>query len=140
MNYGNITSALSQYKQVSAEGQVAAATPHRLIQMLMDGVMEKTTTAKGHMLNKSVAKKGENLSLAITIIGALRGSLDKEKGGEIAANLEGLYGYMERRLLEANLKNDPAALDEVMSLMREIRGAWAAIGDTQASLAVAAKK
>ena len=124
MNTSNFKTAISQYTQVKTESQVPFATPHRLIQMLMEGVLEKIAGAKGHMLNQDVAKKGENISLAISIVSGLRASLDKENGREIAASLDSLYDYMERRLVEANARNNPAGLDEVAKLMREIKVGW----------------
>jgi flagellar protein FliS len=55
--------------------------------------------------------------------------LDKSRGGEIAQNLEALYLYMQERLLQANLHNQVEPLDEVASLLREIKTAWDAIGE-----------
>lgn len=128
MNTPNFKTAISQYTQVKTESQVSFATPHRLIQMLMEGVLEKIACAKRHMLNNDIARKGENISLAISIVSGLRASLDKESGSEIAENLDRLYDYMERRLIEANAKNNPMGLDEVAKLMREIKDGWDAIG------------
>ena len=76
------------------------------------------------------AAKGSAISKAISIIdNGLRASLDKEAGGEIAANLDALYDYMSRRLLHANLKNDVTIIDEVHGLLADLRGAWVEIGD-----------
>lgn len=58
------------------------------------------------------------------IIGGLRDALDKDKGGEIASNLDNLYAFMQQRLSQANLQNDPAMLDEVAGLLREIKQGW----------------
>ena len=64
----------------------------------------------------------------ITIIdNGLRPSLDKSAGGEIADNLDAMYDYMTRRLLEANLKNEVGMVDEVHRLLADLRGAWVAI-------------
>ena len=62
-----------------------------------------------------------------SIIDGLKVSLDMEKGGEIATNLESLYDYMQRQLLMANLENKTQNLDEVLSLLNEIRTGWAQI-------------
>lgn len=128
MNYPGTHTGLQQYRQVNTQSRVDSASPHRLIQMLMQGALDKMTVAKEAMERKEIAVKGEQISWAISIIGGLRGSLDL-KVGEIATNLDSLYEYMERRLLEANVKNDPAILDEVMGLLKEIKEAWDAIGD-----------
>jgi len=119
--------AMQQYRQNHIHGSVETASPHRLVQMLMEGVQEKLLAAKGFMAKNDIAKKGEHISWAISIIDSLRACLDFEQGGEIAANLGNLYDYMERRLLEANLKNDPAMIDEVGMLMAQIKSGWDAI-------------
>ena len=76
----------------------------------------------------NTAEKGRLISNANDIItNALKASLDFEKGGDLTLKLAALYDYMTQRLLWGNLKNDPAALDEVMHLLGEIHGAWVEI-------------
>jgi flagellar protein FliS len=127
MGYRNPRGALKQYGQVATQAGVAVADPHRLIQMLMEGALEKIATARGLMARNEVAKKGAQITWAISIIDGLRASLDRKAGGDIATNLDDLYDYMKRRLFQANLENDVSILDEVSSLLREIKGAWDAI-------------
>lgn len=127
MAYISKGSGLEQYQKVGVQSEIEAASPHRLIQMLMDGALAKITTAKLCLSSGQVAGKGESISMAISIIGGLRASLDKDQGGEIASNLDSLYDYMERRLLEANIKNDASMLDEVVGLINEVKSAWDAI-------------
>ena len=76
------------------------------------------------MLRKEAGPKGEELHRAIGIIDGLRACLDHERGGDIAGNLEALYDYMTRRLVEANVADAPEALDEVADLLTEIKSAW----------------
>ena len=118
------SSATQQYKDVGAFSGTAYADPHRLIQMLMQGAVDKIAIAKCALYDENVAVKGENISKAISIIDGLRASLDKEKGGSIASNLDELYDYMQRALVEGNLHNDVNKFDEVVSLMTEIKEAW----------------
>lgn len=118
-----------QYGKVAVGSEVAFASPHRLVQMLMEGALEKIATAKGHMNRKEFEPKGANINWAISIIDGLRGSLNMQEGGEMANNLDSLYAYMVRRLAEANVNNDIAILDEVTSLLLEIKSAWDAIPD-----------
>ncbi|MGD8911060.1 MAG: flagellar export chaperone FliS [Chromatiales bacterium] len=118
-----------QYGKVAVGSEVAFASPHRLVQMLMAGALEKIATAKGHMTRKEYEAKGSHINWAISIIDGLRGSLNREEGGEMANNLDNLYSYMVRRLAEANLRNEVAILDEVTSLLLEIKSAWDVIPD-----------
>ena len=124
MDMSKLNNAVSQYNRINIESSVEAADPHRLIQMLMQGALEKIAIAKGYMERKDIPNKGASISWAISIIEGLRASLNKEAGGEIADNLEEMYAYMITRLLQANLDNDLGMLDEVSGLMRNIKSAW----------------
>ncbi len=120
----NAVFAMKQYQQVSVHSGIMDASPHRLVQMLMEGMLEKVALAKGNMANNNIASKGENISKAIAIIGGLQSSLNIDAGGEIAENLNNLYEYMANRLVVANLHNDEAILDEVAGLMVEVKIGW----------------
>lgn len=124
MSYHNATQT---YKDIDTYSGTAFADPHHLIQMLMKGVIDKVAVAKSALRDANVAVKGENVSKAISILDGLRASLDSEKGGDIATNLNDLYDYMQRTLVEGNLKNDDKRFDEVISLMTEIKEAWDSI-------------
>ena len=127
MSLTNTRGAIEQYKKAGVHGAIESATPHRLIQMLMEGVLSKLTAAKGFMERGEVPRKGEQIGWAISIIDGLRLSLDKSVGGGIAQNLDDLYEYIGRRLVEANYYNKTEYLDEVMGLMTEIKSGWDAI-------------
>ncbi|HHM04479.1 MAG TPA: flagellar export chaperone FliS [Gammaproteobacteria bacterium] len=127
MSYGNMRDALKQYSQVKVRSGVEGATPHRLIQMLMEGALEKMQLAKANLERGNKAEKARHIDWALSIIDGLQSSLDMEKGGQIAANLDALYDYMQRQLVMANLDNDVAKLDEVSNLLLEIKTAWDAV-------------
>jgi flagellar protein FliS len=124
----NAMTAMKQYQSVNTQAQAVDASPHRLIQMLMEGGLTRIAQARGAMERQQTAMKGELIGKAIAIIGGLREGLDLQKGGELAANLDSLYQYMVSRLLEANVKNDAAPLDEVAGLLRNVKSGWDAIG------------
>lgn len=115
------------YSNVHLESRVADASPHRLIQMLFEGALERIAQAKGAMQQKQFSRKGELIGKAVSIIGGLQGSLVEADNGELTANLDNLYDYMIRRLMQANLKNDESMLDEVTALISDIKEAWDAI-------------
>ena len=124
-----LNKGLAQYQQVNQVAGVEDASPHRLIQMLMEGVLQRLAQAKGAIQRHAVAEKGEAISKAIIIISGLRSSLNKEVGGEVATNLDDLYDYMERRLLEANLASSEEMVDEVMGLMVTVKSGWDGIAE-----------
>ena len=125
--------AAQAYARVGVETGVVAASPHKLIVMLFDGALLAITNARQQMAAGQVAEKGTSISRAIDIVSCgLRASLDKSAGGELAENLDALYGYMISRLLHANLQNDRQALEEVGNLLNDIRSAWQQIADDPA--------
>jgi flagellar protein FliS len=119
----------NQYRQVGATSEVAGADPHRLIQMLMEGALTRMSQAKGMIEIKNHEGKAKLLGRVMDIISTLQSSLDHEQGGDISANLDRLYDYMNRRLLEASSANDTSMIDEVMSLLLEIKSGWDGIRD-----------
>ncbi len=123
----NAMAAMRQYQNVNTQAQAVDASPHRLIQMLMEGGLTRLAQARGAMERGQFAMKGELIGKAIGIIGGLRAGLNLEEGGELAVNLDNLYDYMSRRLLEANLKNSVEPLDEVADLLRNVKSGWDAI-------------
>jgi flagellar protein FliS len=118
---------LASYGEVSVQAGTAYADSVQLIQMLFDGLIDSLSAAEGQIERKEVQAKGESLSRATRIVLGLQGSLDLEKGGEIASNLADLYDYCTRRLMHANLKNDVDAVQEVKRLISEIRDAWSQV-------------
>ena len=119
--------AAKAYGSIAVHSGVESANAHRLVQMLMEGALQKIYAARLAMQQQDIPAKGENISWAISILDGLRDGLDMEKGGDISANLDNLYEYMARRLLEANLRSDVALLDEVTGLLREVKMGWDAI-------------
>ncbi len=118
---------ISTYTQVNRVSGVTDADPHRLVSMLLEGALGKTATVKGLMMRNDIAKKGEVIGQVIAIIGGLKASLNKEAGGDIAQNLDNIYDYIERRLLQANMDGDVTIIDEVASLLHEIKSGWESI-------------
>lgn len=118
---------LAAYSSVATHGGVAADDPHRLVLMLIDGALERLAMARGCLERGDIAQKAALLQRTVSIIAELRASLDLSRGGPLAANLDALYDYMERQLVRANSENRGAGLDEVSSLLNEIRSAWVAV-------------
>ena len=120
----NASQALNTYKNVGVQSALDDASPHHLIAMLMDGALDRIASAKGAMERGDKGVQGALLGKAITIIDNMRASLDHQQGGELAGKLADLYDYMERRLLEAGTTGNPEMLDEVSSLLRDIKSGW----------------
>lgn len=119
----------SAYKRVSVETAVSQADPHQLVNMLFEGLLNAAGSARAAMARGDIAVKGEQIVRAVRMIDeGLKPALNLEQGGDLAANLNGLYGYCVLRLTQANLRNDDAALAEVISVIEPLAQGWKQIG------------
>ncbi|MCX8048123.1 MAG: flagellar export chaperone FliS [Methylohalobius sp.] len=127
---------LEQYRKIDLESQVEEADGHRLVQMLFDGAVERIQAARTALEAGNLARKGELIGKAVAILGGLRESLDFKAGGELAENLDLLYGYMQKKLLEAHAKNQAQGLEEVVALLRPLAEAWRGIPEAMRQEAI----
>ena len=117
------------YQQMSVQTKIADASPHQLITMMFDGLLGRLAMSKGFIDRGDFEGKSKCLGSAITILGGLQNSLDLERGGDVAANLDRLYMYMTRRLFAAGVANDNVIIDEVCGLVRTVKEGWDGIKD-----------
>ncbi|WP_255370258.1 flagellar export chaperone FliS [Roseateles sp. YR242] len=115
------------YNRVGVETDVLQASPHRLVQLLLDGANDAMSQGLGAIRARNVEVKGRALSKAVRILDeGLKAALNTESGN-LALDLRDLYAYMSMRLTYANLHSDAAAVEECQRLMQPIREAWASI-------------
>lgn len=124
----NYQSAAASYNVVKNQSGVESASPHRLVEMLFEGVQERIVQARGAIQYKNVELKGKKINSAISIINGLRENLNMDEGGELAANLNSLYIYVQNILAQAHRTNEVKYLNEASSLIEDIHSAWKAIG------------
>jgi flagellar secretion chaperone FliS len=145
--YGNMSSpfaarnqSASMYAKVGLETDVQAASPHRLVAMLFDGMFDAMNQATQAIQAGNVELKNRALSRAVRILDeGLRAGLDMS-AGQLAVDLRELYGYVCTRLTQANLHSDLAAIEESQRLLSPVREAWNAIGQTPAALGSSAAR
>ncbi len=116
------------YQKVAVESGVDSASPHTLIKMLFEGAIARLQNAVSCMENHQIERRSELISSALSIIGGLQDSLDLEKGGTLAENLDGLYDYMQRQLFRATVDNDASLIVEVRGLLETLNEGWSAMG------------
>ncbi len=117
--------AASVYKRVSADTGVSAADPHQMVSMLFDGLIQSLNAARGAMERGEIEAKGMAIGKAIRILEeGLKAGLNRAQGGDLANNLNGLYGYAVQRLTMANLRNDASAIHEVLNLIEPLADSW----------------
>lgn len=120
--------AASAYRTLSIQGRTDGGNPHELIMMLFDGLIVAVGGARQSLARGDVAGKGAYIGRAVRILEeGLKAGLDMERGGELAVNLRGLYDYCVARLTEANLRNDDAALADVVRIIEPLVEGWRGI-------------
>lgn len=118
----------SLYRQVGVQTGVESASPHQLVLMLFDGLLESIVRARGALEAGDIESKGQAVTRAARIVDeGLKAALNPA-AGEIASNLSNLYTYLSTRLMHAHLRNDIQPLDECRRLIEPVRDAWLAIG------------
>jgi flagellar protein FliS len=131
----NMRSA-NAYRNVGVETAVAGADPHQLVGLLYQALMQSLGAAKLSLMAGDIAGKGKAIVRAVRLIEeGLKAGLNDAKGGELAANLRGLYDYCILVLTEANLKNDVKKVEEVIGLIQPVAQAWSEIKPEVAKLA-----
>ena len=121
--------AAQAYRKLDAQGTIENASPHRLIQLMMERTLTKIGIARAHIERDEMRQKGRAIGDAIDLINGLQASLNHDADARLSESFDALYDYMMRRLLEANLRDDISILDEVSGLMKELKEAWDAIAD-----------
>lgn len=121
---------LKAYKTTSLDAEMAVADLHRVIQMLMQGLLERLAQAKGAIERRDYSAKSTSISKAMAIINGLQDSLDLSYG-QIPQDLYALYDYMKDRLMDASRNMTCEPIDEVANLIITIKSAWDNIPDTE---------
>jgi flagellar protein FliS len=109
------------------EQKILSADPIELIQLLYDAAVSEVREARRHLAAGDVERRCAAITKACDIFTELKSSLDHEKGGELSNRLDGLYGYILCRLLDANLRKDDAPLAEVLGLISTLNEGWRGI-------------
>ena len=114
------SNGIQDYRRTS----VVTADPKRLVLMCYEGTIDNLKLVKQKLIEKDYEAKSKALIKAQDIINELLCSLDFEKGGSIAKNLDSLYNYMLRRIIHADVNKDLSALNEVVGMLNELKSAW----------------
>ncbi|WP_028227627.1 flagellar export chaperone FliS [Paraburkholderia ferrariae] len=129
-------SGANAYARVGVETGVMGASPHKLIALLYQGARKAVAQARMHLQMGNVGPRCEAISKAIRIVeSGLQLALNVEAGGEVAQRLNRLYGYITRRLLEANIEQSESKLVEVDGLLATLEEAWLGIAPEAERLA-----
>ncbi len=128
---------MNKAAQAYFQTKVGTTDQGHLLIMLYDGALKYIQQARTKMLANDFAGKGILISKVIDIINELASSLNMDRGGSLAVNLNNLYLLCTARLLRANLKMDMESLDSVEAILSDLRGAYAQIVETPEARKVA---
>ena len=117
----------NSFSQQYREVRLSSLSPQETVLMLYDGAIQSLREAVKEIGEGNVVAKVRLLEKAAKILDYLQSCLNKEKGGEIAENLDSLYEYMLLRLTEANLHNEVPKLEETIRLLSTVREGWSGI-------------
>ncbi|MDQ2950053.1 MAG: flagellar export chaperone FliS [Acidobacteriota bacterium] len=112
------------------ETKVLSASPVQLIHLAYEGAIEAIAEARGHLAGKRIHERARAITRVQLILTELQSSLDFNKGGDVSVQLDRLYDYMQRRLMEANFKQIEEPLAEVQGLLETLGSAWKEIAAT----------
>ena len=109
------------------EERILSADPVELIGLLYQGALSAVADARRRLAAREILPRAQAISKACNILLELNTALDHQRGGEISTRLSQLYGYMHRRLVEANFRQTDAPLAEVESLLETLADGWAQV-------------
>ncbi len=112
------------YRQTAVETRVHEADPHKLVELMLEGAIQRLRTAEACVTSGDIPRKAKAASEAGAIVDSLSGCLDFEQGGDIAQRLEALYDYASRKIATANMSNDAEGFGEVATLLSDVFSAW----------------
>src|ERR1022692_1266923 len=109
------------------EERILSADPVELVHLLYQAAITAVGDARRHLAERQVLARARSVTMACDILVELNISLDFERGGEMSVRLAQLYGYMHRRLVEANFRQSDALLAEVAGLLDTLMEGWAGV-------------
>jgi flagellar protein FliS len=114
---------ISSYRQT----EIQSRTPLELVVMLYDGALRFTADAREAIERRDIRSRQHNVSRALAIVSELQSTLDMESGGDVAAQLDRLYGFVRDRLVDASVKQDVKPIDEARNVLTTLREGWLVI-------------
>lgn len=107
------------------ENAVRSATPIELVVILFDAAIDDMRRAASAVRAGDLEERAAAIRHAMLVLQQLQGTLDFEKGGQVARQFEQFYNLIRARLLEAQLRNSPALMEQQIQFMSEVRDCWA---------------
>ncbi len=109
------------------EAAVAGASPVRLVILLYEQAVEDLRRALSAQNNGEIEVRTAAINHAILVLGHLQASLDKDRGGSVAANLDRFYTQVREGLVEAQVHQSASAIERQISFLMNVHEAWCGV-------------
>ncbi len=119
--------AIKAYQEAEQDFLVEGADPHSLVQILYTELTAALDRTHDALLRKDLVAKSTHITKVLSILHVLAGSLDFDRGGEVATSLARLYEWARRRVIETSRTNDQQPIEEVRKAIADISEAWDSI-------------
>lgn len=114
---------LKAYQKTNLEAELSVANPHRIVQMLFEGLIERLSQAKGAILRKDYEYKSNRITKALGIVNGLQASLDMSYDKELGQRMYALYDYLKTLINKASIELSVEPIDEAIKLIMPIKEA-----------------
>lgn len=128
MSQGQFGTARARYQSIDIASRVEGASPHMLVQIMYEELLKALDTMAAAVRQRDIVKRGRTQARALSILHGLEGSLDFNRGAEIAAGLATVYREARRLVVNGGRENDDEQIVRARDMLSEIAGAWSAIG------------
>lgn len=128
MAHAQFGAARARYQSIDLASRIEGASPHRLVAILFDELLKALDAMAAAARRGDYVQRGLRQSRALSILHGLEGSLDFEKGGDIAADLSTIYREARRLAINGGRENDPEMVMRARTMLYEIASAWESIG------------
>ncbi len=110
--------------QAYQTSRILTSDPKRLVLLCYEEAIRSLEEARSHYLSKDYGAKGGAVQRTLDLLNHLREALDFERGGEIARQLDRVYGFMIAHLIKSDQRRDLRGFDQVSTMLRELKSAW----------------
>ena len=128
MRHGQFGAARARYQSIDMTSRIEGASPHGLVAILFDELLKALDAMAAAIKRGDLGQRGTRQARALSILHGLEGSLDFDKGGDIASGLAAIYREGRRLIIAGGQTNDAEPVVQGPEVLNEIPSAWEGIG------------
>ena len=128
MRHGQFGAARARYQSIDMTSRIEGASPHGLVAILFDELLKALDAMTAAIKRGDLGQRRTRQGRALSILHGLEGTLDFDKGGDIASGLAAIYREGRRLIIAGGQTNDAEPVVQAREMLNEIASAWEAIG------------